>query len=97
MRNLLTAAMLFWCLASYAQEIEITGTVYDKSDHSPIPGVNVIIKGTNQGTATDINGKYSLKVSNPKATLQFMYIGYLSQEDTIKDRRVIKIKLEVDS
>ncbi len=60
--------ILFVCLllmgfsSLFGQEIKVTGTVTDKSDGSPLPGVSVVVKGTVTGTATDVSGKYSLSV-----------------------------------
>ena len=53
----------------------VTGTVTDKADAMPLPGVNVIIKGTAKGTATDFDGKFSLEV-NQGETIVISYLGY---------------------
>lgn len=64
--------------AAFAQKITVTGKVTDKSD-TPLPGVNVIVKGTVNGIATDFEGKFSLKV--PKgAILVFSYVGFKNKE-----------------
>ncbi len=57
---------------------DVSGTVTDESG-DPMPGVNIIIKGTQSGTVTDVNGKFSLKVKKGE-TLVFSFIGYISQE-----------------
>src|SRR5665647_1841689 len=57
---------------------EITGSVTDENDN-PIQGVNVNIKGTNKGTATDANGKFSIDVP-AKGVLVFSSVGYITQE-----------------
>ncbi|MFO7616593.1 MAG: TonB-dependent receptor [Bacteroidales bacterium] len=57
----------------------ITGLVTDKSG-APLPGVNVFVSGTNIGTATDLNGRYSLEVPADARSLTFSYIGMISQE-----------------
>ena len=62
-----------------AQEMEVTGTVYDAHDKSPLVGVTVQVKGTQNGTVTDVNGRYRIKVEKGN-TLSFSYIGYLVQE-----------------
>ncbi|EDM43099.1 putative outer membrane protein, probably involved in nutrient binding [unidentified eubacterium SCB49] len=56
----------------------VSGYVYDNDGH-PLPGANVILKGTSNGTQTDFNGKYSLNTSGSR-TLQFSYLGFESQE-----------------
>jgi len=64
------------------QEHRISGTVTD-SKGEPLPGVNVVITGTNQGTTTDISGNYSIDVSPEAMSLTFTYIGMETQEITI--------------
>lgn len=59
----------------YAQAIQISGIVTEKNGN-PLPGVSVILKGTNNGVVTDLNGKYSLEVSGLKGTIIFSFIGY---------------------
>ena len=63
---------------SFAQDRVVTGVVTDNSG-LPIPGVNVLVKGTTSGTQTDIDGKYSVKASTTQ-TLVFNFIGMKSQE-----------------
>ncbi len=53
----------------------ITGQVTSTEDGSPLPGVNVVIKGTNQGAVTDVNGNYSVPSQGPTTTLEFSFIG----------------------
>ena len=63
---------------SFAQDRVVTGVVTDNSG-LPIPGVNVLVKGTTSGTQTDIDGKYSVKASTSQ-TLVFNFVGMKSQE-----------------
>ena len=100
--------LLFYCLAAfllvtgagkaYAQDqpagepATITGTVKDSKDGGPLPGVNVVIKGTTTGTITDFDGKYTLKVPGG-SVLVFSYIGYNSQEFS-KLRPELNVTLE---
>jgi len=77
---------------AYFQGITITGTVTD-SDGEPLPGVNVMIKGTTQGTATDAEGRFSINVPDDNSTLVFSYIGHAIQELLVGNRRVINIIL----
>lgn len=71
----------------------ITGTVTSKGDGTPMPGVNVVIKGTQIGTTTDASGKYSLSISDDrKTTLVFSYIGYDSQEISVANQSIINGK-----
>lgn len=62
----------------------------------PLPGVNVLQKGTTNGTTTDAEGRYSLAIPDQNATLVFSFIGYTSQEVVINGRTVIDITLSED-
>lgn len=76
------------------QGITITGVVLSASDDEPMPGVSVLEKGTQNGTITDINGKYSLTVPGINSVLSFSFIGFNPQDITVGDQRVINISLE---
>jgi hypothetical protein len=58
-----------------------------------LPGVNVVEKGTQHGTATDQNGNYSIKVSGPDAVLVFSSVGYLSEEIDVAGQTAIDLTL----
>ena len=73
----LTLLLAFVVQISFAQEKTISGTVSESS--GTLPGVSVVIKGTNQGTETDFDGKYSIKANNG-AVLVFRYLGYNAVE-----------------
>jgi TonB-linked SusC/RagA family outer membrane protein len=72
--------------------IRVSGSVSDDNGE-PIPGVNVIVKGTAQGIATDMNGEFSIMVPSDTCTLEFRYIGYNTQEAVVGNRRVIAVTL----
>ncbi|WP_171596568.1 SusC/RagA family TonB-linked outer membrane protein [Marinifilum caeruleilacunae] len=74
----------------------ITGVVKDATNEFPIPGVNVFIKGTTEGTITDIDGNYSISV-NQGSILVFSFIGMKSEEIEISNQKVIDVMLEVDA
>ena len=74
----------------------ITGTVIDKADTMPLPGVNVIIKGTSRGASTDFNGKYSIEV-NEGDTIVISYLGYTTQEIIYSGQTTIDVALEEDA
>ena len=71
--------------------VRISGTVTDETNQ-PVPGVSVMIKGTQTGTVTDANGKYSL-AAEPGSSLVFTFIGYAKQEVVIGAQQQINIKL----
>ena len=74
---------------AYAQSQTITGVVKDQTGE-PLIGVNVMEKGTTNGSITDVDGKYSLTVNGSKAIVTFSYIGYLSQDITVGNQKMIE-------
>src|SRR5690606_33144158 len=72
--------------------LEITGQVVDQ-DGTPLIGVNVLVDGTNKGTATDVEGRFVLEDVNENATLIFSYIGYQTQEFVLNGRSNITITM----
>lgn len=95
--RMVAASMLMsFCMtgAVFAQKAVIKGNVVDENGE-PIIGANILVKGSTNGTITDINGNYSLEVENAKgAVLQISYIGYNSVEEAIKGRNDVSFKLE---
>ena len=81
---------------SVAQGATITGKITSSEDGSGLPGVNVIVKGTNTGTVTDIEGNYSLEVPNESAVIVFSSIGFHSEEIVVGTKSVIDLTMEVD-
>lgn len=75
------------------QEIEITGVVND-GDGDPLPGATILEKGTSNGTSTDFNGNFSLKVPNANATLVVSFVGFLSQEIVAGQEKLTIVLLE---
>jgi len=80
-----------------AQEYNITGVVTDKTTGETLPGVYVLIKGTTNGTATDANGSYVVKVPDANTVLVFSYVGYISQEMPVGASSVIDVALELST
>jgi len=78
-----------------AQDRIVTGKVTSTEDGSPLPGVNVVVKGTANGTVTDVSGKFSISVSQ-NATLLFSFIGFSTQEVAVGDRTVVDASLSSD-
>ena len=90
--------LVFVCLSgtALAQTITVTGTVTDQ-DGLPIPQVSVVIEGTTAGVLTDIEGKYRINVSSSEVTLEFRYVGFVTQKIKVGNRTVIDIVLEPDA
>lgn len=81
---------------SWAQEKTVTGRVISADDGSSLPGVNVLVKGTTNGSATDANGVYSISVPESGATLVFTFIGLTSQEVEVGTRSAIDVTMQPD-
>jgi TonB-linked SusC/RagA family outer membrane protein len=80
----------------YAQERRISGRVTSADDGTPLPGVNVVIKGTTTGTVTDAEGNFALSISGSNQALVFSFIGLRTEEIAIGDRSTIDIALSLD-
>ena len=74
-----------------AQAIVVTGVVTDKGD--PLPGVNVVIRGTATGVVTDVNGRYTITVPDKLTILQFSFVGYSTSELMVGERTTIDVEL----
>lgn len=81
---------------SQQQTHSLSGTVVDEKGE-PVIGANVSIKGTTQGTITDIDGQFSLENVNAKATLLISYIGYLPQEIVAGNKSIFHVILKEDT
>ena len=92
---LLTLFMAFVMQLSFGQK-DITGTVTDP-DGLPLPGVNVIVKGTAKGAQTDFDGKYTVKDVNTGDVLIFSYLGFKTTERTVGASSDISFAMEVDA
>jgi TonB-dependent starch-binding outer membrane protein SusC len=79
MKKLLLLQFILMYSLAYSQVSEVSGRVTSVSEPEGLPGVNIVIKGTNQGTITDINGMYKLSVS-PGNILVFSFVGYQTQD-----------------
>lgn len=94
------AIFLFSCFLysslAYAQSRNISGTVTSSEDGGAVPGVNILVKGTNTGTVTDVNGNYNISVPSSESTLVFSSVGFLTEEVTVGSRTAIDIVLELD-
>ncbi len=89
---LLLAAILT-SLVSFAQLKTITGKVTDAKSGEPLPGVTVVVKGTTNGTASNVNGEYTLNVETNQV-LVFSFVGYNPKEVTVGAETVINVQLE---
>ena len=94
-----TISLLFFMLLSPVilfGQAKLTGTVTEQSTSSPLPGVNVIIKNTTKGTATDFDGKFQIEVKKGDV-IQFSYVGYVPIEVTYSGQSTLNVQLREDA
>jgi len=80
-----------------AQTVEVSGVLTSEDDGQPLPGANVVVLGTTNGTTTDFDGNYLLTDVPTDATLSFSYIGFLSQEIPVNGQTTINVALQTDA
>ncbi len=96
MRKIFIIVVLSLCSSIYALcQHEITGKVTTDKDE-PLLGVSVSVKGTTQGTITNSEGKYTVSIPDPDATLTFSYIGFLTKNIDVNGRSEINVTLIED-
>ncbi|WP_435416515.1 SusC/RagA family TonB-linked outer membrane protein [Polaribacter aestuariivivens] len=97
MRKQITLLLLiFTGFCATAQTVNVKGVVKDSSTGDLLPGVSIIIKGTNKGTQTDFDGAYSLTNVNTGAILVFRYLGY-KQNEVVVNSTTINVSLDVEA
>ena len=92
--NMLTVSTTIY--AAEFQGVRITGNVID-SYGDPLPGVNILEKGTLNGVVSDASGQFAITVAGANSVLQFSFIGFTTQEVVVGDQRIISITLNEDS
>jgi TonB-linked SusC/RagA family outer membrane protein len=96
-KRLLILFALFTVSLTFAQVESVKGKLISSGGGLPLPGVNVIEKGTRNGTNTDMDGKFVLKNVSPKSILVFSSIGYKSQEVEVRNQKDFLISLNEES
>ena len=89
---LILAGFMLIAVSAYAQNVTVRGTVTDRNGE-PVIGAGVIVKGTNTGVSTDMDGEYTITVPR-NATLRFTGLNYKEQEVPVNGRAVINVILE---
>jgi TonB-linked SusC/RagA family outer membrane protein len=93
--NLSVILMLIYCTISFAQEKTVSGTITEDSG-IPLPGVNVMIKGTSSGAQSDFDGNYSLQVETGQ-TLVFSYLGFKTEEKLVGNESTVNVTMLEDA
>lgn len=91
---LLTVCLFFGLATAGMAQTTVTGTVTDEGSGETLPGVNVVIAGTDSGVITDLDGNYSINVPSD-ATLRFTYVGYQPQEIAVDGRSEINVVMSM--
>ncbi|PCI36064.1 MAG: TonB-dependent receptor [Flavobacteriaceae bacterium] len=94
MQNVLKLFVVCFLGITSLQAQSVKGTVTDAIDGTPLPGVNVIVKGTTSGVSTDFDGNYSIELSDGQRVLQFSYMGYTTKNVTVNGRTILNVSLE---
>lgn len=96
-KTLLFLLISLWIsFESVGQDRTISGKVTSAEDGSALPGVNVVVKGTTNGTVTDANGTYSVSVPSSGATIVFSFIGLTTQEIEVDGRTSVDVQMASD-
>ena len=90
------ALSILTVMSVLAQSKTITGRVTSAEEPEGVPGASVVVKGTTQGTITDIDGSYSIQVPSEATTLVYSFVGYLTKEMPIGSNSVINVVMDVD-
>lgn len=95
-RKLLFIILLFASFAAQAQR-SVSGVVISGEDSTPLPGVNVIVKGTNNGAITNADGRFTLPIVSDNDILVFSFVGFSSQEVAVGNQTSFNITLQTDA
>ena len=94
-KSLLTILGLLLTVSMYGQKQNVSGQVTDENN-VPLPGANILERGTNNGAQTDFDGHYSFEVNNG-AVLVISYLGYKTQELTVGNQSAMHVQLQIDA
>lgn len=94
-RSIMAFLILISSFSLFAQELQVKGVVTSADDGQPIPGLTVVVKGTTNGTITDFDGNYTLKVAG-NSTLVFSFVGMTNQEIPVNNRSVINVVMAAE-
>ena len=97
LKSILTIILLVVLSSSGFSQRLIKGKVIASDNGEGLPGVNFIIKGTNKGGSTDLNGNFSLEVRPEDKIITFSFVGYEDQDVEILDKQVIDVTLKAKS
>ena len=88
--------MLLFGVVAMAQDIQVTGKVTSSDDGADLPGVSVVVKGTTIGTATSVDGAFSMSAPSD-ATLVFSSMGYITQEVALAGQTTLNVVMQIET
>lgn len=97
MKRYLFLLLSFFTLGIHAQQVKLTGNAISASDKQPMIGLTVLVKGTTNGTVTDLDGNYTLTNVAKDATIVYSMIGYQTQEIKVNGRTLINVVMNDDT
>lgn len=97
LQTCLLGLFLFPLGDAFAQQRRVTGKVTSSEDGAPVPGVNILVKGSTVGTFSDVEGQYAIEVSNADAALVFSFIGFQTVEVKVGERTVVDVILAANA
>ena len=95
-KNILLVMVFFLCTSVGLAQISVSGNITDAATNEPLPGANIIIKGSSKGAQTDFDGNFSIEVKKADI-LQISFLGYDTQEIQIGDTTYLQIKLTANA
>jgi len=99
MKSMILKKLIFFLVflsgSTLYSQITVTGTVSDSG--GPIPGVNVLVRGSSSGAVSDFDGKYTMNNIPEDAVLVFSYVGFVTQEISVNGQSTINVTLQEDA
>ena len=95
--SLLTALFVSMVFTSAMAQYTVSGKVTSGEDQSPLPGVNILLKGTTSGTISDADGNFTVNANSASDVLVFSFVGFTTQEVAIDNRTGINVALQPDA
>ena len=95
--NLFALLMLLFGTGTAIGQVAISGTIIDQDTNEPLIGVNIIEKGTSNGTISDIDGSFSVSVQNRESVLEISYLGYNSLEIQVDGKTDFQLTMSLNS
>lgn len=96
-KKILILLLFSYSAISFAQNIDVKGTITEGSSGQPLPGVNIILKNTSKGATTDFDGIFTLKDVPINSVIVISYLGYVTQEVKVVNNDPINVSLQEDA